>query len=294
MDINKKELHELFQGIKQGSRTALEVLYKRYNQLVYKIAFSIIKNKENSEDIMQNVFTKIFELPEIKLPDNKEASWLYTVTKNETITKLRKLKEDIDIDSIYNMTTDCKDIENIIDNDKYNRIINKLDEKEQEIVSLKILGQLSFKEISKLMDIPIGTVQWHYYKAIDCIKILIGNISMFIVTTVLYLKNKLINKVEMSQAIEESNVIQEDSKEEEKTSQDSTENSEQLENERIENVEGNTQISETIEIDTKNTLLNNVENKILLGSSTLFLILTIIFSIICIKYQQNKKKKTSK
>ena len=293
MDINKKELHELFQGIKQGSRTAFEVLYKRYNQLVYKIAFSIIKNKENSEDIMQNVFTKIFELPEIKLPDNKEASWLYTVTKNETITKLRKLKEDIDIDSIYNMATDCKDIENIIDNDKYNRIIDKLDKKEQEIVSLKILGQLSFKEIARLMNMPIGTVQWHYYKALDNIKILIGNMTMFIITTVLYLKNKLI-KVEMSQDIEENNVIQEDSEEEEKTSQDSTENSEQLENERIENVEENTQISENIEIDTKNTLLNNVENKILLGSSTLFLILTIIFSIICIKYQQNKKKKTSK
>ena len=293
MDINKKELHELFQGIKQGSRTAFEVLYKRYNQLVYKIAFSILKNKENSEDVMQNVFTKIFELPEIKLPDNKEASWLYTVTKNETITKLRKLKEDIDIDSIYNMATDCKDIENIIDNDKYNRIINKLDEKEQEIVSLKILGQLSFKEIAKLMNMPIGTVQWHYYKALDNIKILIGNMTMFIITTVLYLKNKLI-KVEMSQDIEENNVIQEDSEEEEKTSQDSTENSEQLENEKNENVEENTQTSETIEIETINTSLNNIENKILLGSSTLFLILTIIFSIICIKYQQNKKKKASK
>ena len=144
------------------------------------------------------------------------------------------------------------------------------------------------------MDIPIGTVQWHYYKAIDSIKILIGNISMFITTTVLYLKNKLINKVEISQSIEENNVIQEDSKEEEKTSQDSTENSEQLENERIEKVEENTQTSETIEIESINTSLNNIENKILLGSSTLFLILTIIFSIICIKYQQNKKKNTSK
>ena len=293
MDINKKELHELFQGIKQGSRTAFEVSYKRYNQLVYKIAFSILKNKENSEDVMQNVFTKIYELPEIKLPDNKEASWLYTVTKNESITKLRKIKEDIDIDSIYNVSKDCKDIENIIDNDKYNRIIDKLDKKEQEIVSLKILGQLSFKEIAKLMNMPIGTVQWHYYKALDNIKILIGNMTMFIITTVLYLKNKLI-KVEMSQDIEENNVIQEDSEEEEKTSQDSAENSEQLENEKNENVEENTQTSETIEIETINTSLNNIENKILLGSSTLFLILTIIFSIICIKYQQNKKKKTSK
>ena len=293
MDINKKELHELFQGIKQGSRTAFEVLYKRYNQLVYKIAFSILKNKENSEDVMQNVFTKIYELSEIKLPDNKEASWLYTVTKNESITKLRKIKEDIDIDSIYNVSKDCKDIENIIDNDKYNRIIDKLDKKEQEIVSLKILGQLSFKEIAKLMNMPIGTVQWHYYKALDNIKILIGNMTMFIITTVLYLKNKLI-KVEMSQDIEENNVIQEDSEEEEKTSQDSAENSEQLENEKNENVEENTQTSETIEIETINTSLNNIENKILLRSSTLFLILTIIFSIICIKYQQNKKKKASK
>ena len=140
---------------------------------------------------------------------------------------------------------------------------------------------------------PIGTVQWHYYKALDNIKILIGNMTMFIITTVLYLKNKLI-KVEMSQDIEENNVIQEDSEEEEKTSQDSAENSEQLENEKNENVEENTQTSETIEIETINTSLNNIENKILLGSSTLFLILTIIFSIICIKYQQNKKKKTSK
>ena len=51
-----------------------------------------------------------------------------------------------------------KNIENIIDNDKYNRIIDKLDKKEQEIVSLKILGQLSFKEIAKSIDKNCTTV----------------------------------------------------------------------------------------------------------------------------------------
>lgn len=323
MKIDKQELHELFKGIKEDSKIAFEVLYKRYNPLVYKIAFSILKNKENSEDVMQNVFTKIYQLPVSRLPERHEASWLYTVAKNEAITKLRSTKENFDIETVYNVETPNNEIEKIIEDDKYNKIIDKLSKKEQEIVSLKILGELSFSEIAKLMNMPIGTVQWHYYKALNDLKLLIGNISMLIITFVLYLKNAVLSQKKVTDKIEKDNQNTEIEGEdlENKTSQEETiqknENTEtdaieenkeianeikdnNLENNKGENIEENVignNIEGNIEADIiveSNAISRSIETEIFFNISSIFLISTIIFGIICIKHQQNKKKKASK
>lgn len=49
--------------------------------MIYGIAFSILKNKEDSEDVVQIVFSKLYVLDKEKLPKEKEATWLYSVTK---------------------------------------------------------------------------------------------------------------------------------------------------------------------------------------------------------------------
>ena len=72
--VQEKELKELFIEIRHNNKIAYEKLYTRYKQLVYGIAFSILKNKNDSEDVVQAVFTKIYEIDKDKLPTNKEAS----------------------------------------------------------------------------------------------------------------------------------------------------------------------------------------------------------------------------
>ena len=84
--IDDKELNELFIELKDNNKIAFEKLYTKYNKLVYGVAFSILKNKEDSEDVVQIVFSKLYKIDKNKLPSNKEASWLYTLTKNETIS----------------------------------------------------------------------------------------------------------------------------------------------------------------------------------------------------------------
>ncbi|MCI8518840.1 MAG: hypothetical protein HFJ51_01620, partial [Clostridia bacterium] len=81
----KNELEELFKEIKQGNNQSLKDLYDKYKSLVYGVAFSILKNKEDSEDIVQIVFLKIFRLEKEKLPTKNAATWAYSVTKNETL-----------------------------------------------------------------------------------------------------------------------------------------------------------------------------------------------------------------
>ena len=158
--INKQELHDIFRGIAEKEVKEFNKLYERYNKLVYAISFSILKNKENSEDITQIVFTKIWNMNTNNLPTSNEASWLYSITKNETLNFLRKQKNTVNLEEVYYINNDDKEINEIIEKDTYNRIIAKLDEKEQDIVSLKILSGLSFKEISQILNMPMGTVQW--------------------------------------------------------------------------------------------------------------------------------------
>ena len=173
MKINKQELHKLFAELKTNKQEdVFNELYNKCGNLVYKIAFSILKNKENSEEIKQMVFLKIWKINKEILPDKNEASWLYAVTKNEAITFLKKQKNTINIDEIYYISDECDNIFNVEDKESYNKIISVLDKKEQEIVSLKVISNLSFRQISQILGEPIGTIQWRYYKADHTLKLL--------------------------------------------------------------------------------------------------------------------------
>lgn len=284
--INKEELHSIFCGIKNGNELEFNKLYEEYKSLLYGIAFSILKNKEDSEEIVQIVFMKIFKLEKRKLPINKEASWLYEVTKNEVINFLRSKKQEINIDEIYYITNEENEINNIIDKESYNKIIQRLNKKEQEIVSLKIISDFSFKEISKILNLPIGTVQWRYYKAIHTLKLLLGNLSMFIITITIFAIKKLNIKREQSNKKEEikEDIIEDDwaeKRQEATTKKEETNVTEDviITEDRIEAVE----IEENVEM--------TVSDIGILSVSSIFLIITIIYFIIFIKYQQKAKKK---
>ena len=305
--IDKQELHKIFSEMRKGNNSQFEILYKNYNQLVYKIAFSILKNKENSEDVMQTVFTKICNLKTEQLPSSKEATWLYAVTKNETLTFLRKEKTNISLEESYNIDTgkECEELQDIVDTEKYNKIISGLSLKEKEIVSLKIVGELSFKEIARILNEPIGTVQWRYYKALNSLKLMLGNISMFIVALTLYISSTQYKKSENveiadetlknSQTTEESKTekdeISQDNKKENQFDNAQTDGKDIIEN-VIENNENNT--VETIEIQPKDEKMHNIISNIFLSLASIFLVLTIIFTIICTKHQQNRIRSTSK
>lgn len=286
--INEKELKELFIEIKNNNKRAFEKLYNKYNKIVYGIAFSILKNKPDSEDVAQTVFSKIYTLEKDKLPKDKIGSWLYSVTKNETLLLLRKKDNSIDLEDIYNIKDENNEMDKFISQDSYNRLINSLNPKEQEVVSLKLLSNLTFKEIGSLLGESTNTVKWRYYKAIHTLKITLSNLGMFIITFVfgiMILKN---DKKELP-------VIKED-----QNSVNSNKNEIEVENKENEKLEDSEIIQENEDF-SENTIVEeqimDTTNYLSIGMfrvSAIFLILTIIFSIFLTKHQLNAKKKASK
>ena len=307
MKIDVKELEKVFDDIKQNKKQGIEELYNKYKGIVYGIAFTISKNRGDSEDIMQIIFAKIYEMEDSKLPTNNCASWLYSITKNETINFIKKNKNNISLEKIYEISDNNNELNKVIDYMEFNRIISKLNEKEKEIISLKLLSDFSFKEIGILLKEPAGTVKWRYYKSIYSLKTVLGNLVMSIISFVVGIKI-LLSK-------ENKNIIQEESIEQNVTVQENIENSTVSDNhifqdelynsstkeeENIQNSNDNTDIIQ----DKNNTIQENIiyqeqpnnnYNQCIgysfLGISIIFLIVTLYFFI---KYQLKHLRKLSK
>lgn len=279
----KNQIKELFQELKNGNEEKLTGLYNKCHKVIYGIAFGILKNKEDAEDIVQLVFEKLIKLDKEKLPEDKETTWLYTVTKNETLAFIRKNNSDIDLEEIYNVEDTNNDIEELIDIETYNKLISKLSPKEKEIVSLKILSNLSFNEIGELLGEPSGTIKWRYYKAVYTLKMTLSNLAMLIISFILGLST-FNNRIK----IESQDAVLEDKVEESNKTEINGNYADNL----ISGIIGDLD-SSTSSIDTtvKSSISNNYLGYGLLGGATVFLILTISCAIVLGKYKLKSKRK---
>jgi len=190
-ELKKKELRSIFKELRENNMTQYDKLYKEFYSTIYGIVFPIIKNKENSEDVVQEIFIKIYNMDKEKVPTHGELSWLYTVSKNEALQFLRKKNREVNIEEIYDVKEESDEIEKIIDANTYNKIISGLNEMEKQIVSLKILSNFTFRRIAQMLSMPMPTVQWKYYKAVDSLKISMGNLLGFILTFSIFIGSRV-------------------------------------------------------------------------------------------------------
>lgn len=292
-NINKKDIKILFNKLKEGDKEALKEIYNKCNKIVYGIAFSILKNRDNSEDIVQIVFMKIMNMSKDLLPIKNEMSWIYSLTKNETLNYIRKQKDLVNIGEAYFLLEEDKEIEKIIEKDSYNNLIKKLPEKDREIISLKILSNMSFREISNLLNMPIGTVQWRYYTSLYSLKLMIGNISMFILTISIFILHRKFekNKFETNKVadnIEAENIDNTNLEENLEKYNDVKSNEDFLDVAEDKTPLYNNIIDEstqTIQEDINDNYYNNLDIG-LLSASGIFLFFSIIFAIIFLKIQK--------
>ena len=309
-ELNKKELKGIFCQFKEGNMGKYNEFYEKYYTVVYGIVFSFIKNKENTEDIVQEIFVKIYKMDKESFPIKGELSWLYIVSKNEALQFLRKNKKEINIEEIYEIKKESNELEDIIDMNTYNKMICGLNDIEKQIISLKIISNFTFRKIGQMLSMPTATVQWRYYKAVDSLKISMGSLVGFIFTFIILMERTVNKKIRFNdknykeELIEqkESNSDKEDSK---RINEDLSESSKTSESNNYISINGieksdikEEAVNENI-VDTYQTVDNTAENigyvdVIMIGFSSVFLIISIIFAIFFKIYQQQRKIKASK
>lgn len=142
-----------------------DALYRKYSKYVYNVALGILRNKTDAEDITQDVFIKFFNSINSFRGESDIKTYLYRMTINKSIDLIRS----------YNLHNDkLKEIQIKRNNtflkiELYN-LLESLDLKHKTPLLLAEIGGFSYKEISEILNINIGTVKSRINRAIVKLK----------------------------------------------------------------------------------------------------------------------------
>jgi len=124
---------------------------------------------EDIEDVLQDVFIKVYKNLNNFNPELKFSSWIYRITHNEVISNYRKLQArplvinlPAEDDTFLNNLASSLETDNQIDRQllrkNINQVLDKLDVKYREVLVLKFLEDKDYQEIADILQKPMGTV----------------------------------------------------------------------------------------------------------------------------------------
>lgn len=181
---NKRKDEDLLILIKNGQEHAWELVYRKYWQQLYSTAFAILKDEQICEDIIQDIFVKLWTDRERLRIAVSIPAYLQTCVRHEVYRKLRsgRVNEDV-FDEVYEKIVaalDCNDIEYKEMNSQINTIVERLSEKCKAVYKLSREEYLSNKQISEKLNISIKTVENHMTKALGFLKTSLGQLFTLI------------------------------------------------------------------------------------------------------------------
>lgn len=165
---------------KKGDQKAYADLMGRYRDAIYFMLLKMVNNPSDAEDMTIEAFGKAFKNIEQYTPNFAFSTWLFKIATNNCIDFIRKkrgntvsLDQTIDSDESItpsaNIQSDTLDPEaNMINQQKVlmmRDVVSKLKPRYRNLVELRYFKEYSYEEISKELDLPIGTVKAQLFRA---------------------------------------------------------------------------------------------------------------------------------
>lgn len=133
----------------------------------------MVKDHEDTNDILQNTFIKIFKGIDNFKGNSKLFSWMYRIATNESITflnsKARKMNvssEELQNKLIQNLESDVY-FEGEEIQLKLQKAISKLPKKQQQVFNMRYFEELKYKEIAEILQVSEGSLKSNYYHAVN-------------------------------------------------------------------------------------------------------------------------------
>lgn len=152
--------------LKIDKKSALELIYNQNSDKVRKLAYKLLVDKSEIEDCVQEVFLKVFANIDTFKFKSKIETWIYRIAINHIMSKNKKLDFKLEFNekkliTVFQDKLELKELENNID-----KALNSLNEIDKKVFILREMEGLSYKEISKVLNLNDGTVKskLHYIK----------------------------------------------------------------------------------------------------------------------------------
>ncbi|MHB1278352.1 MAG: RNA polymerase sigma factor [Bacteroidia bacterium] len=162
---NLNSSRSLIDQIRAGNRQALAELYDAYAGMVYGVVLKMIRNEELAQEIVQDVFLRVWKNIDTYDPAKARIStWMINIARNRTIDEMRsknyrKHQENQSIDDSVNEGGKGGSVELKVDAIGLKSIINRLRPEQKLLLDYVYFGGYTHEEAAKELNIPLGTVK---------------------------------------------------------------------------------------------------------------------------------------
>ncbi len=172
--ISDKDILDLLENPTQYEK-GFRLLMEKYQEPIYWHIRRMVKNHEDANDIVQNTFIKVYKGINKFKQNSKLYTWLYRIATNETITfinrnKKRKSTSIDEENGIENklIAEEYSDSQRILEH--FKKAIEILPERQKLVFNMRYYDEMTYKQISEILEISIGSLKASYHHAVKKIE----------------------------------------------------------------------------------------------------------------------------
>ncbi|WP_449537704.1 sigma-70 family RNA polymerase sigma factor [Ferdinandcohnia sp. Marseille-Q9671] len=159
-------MKRLVKKAQKGNDKAFLKLYQQYEKDIYRMAFVYVKNREDALDVVQEVAYQSFrKIDTLEKPEYFK-TWLMKVTMNCAINVIRKNKKVVQFKPDFEVLLGTED-QDLLLSLSLQEFMDMLQEDEKSVILLRFYQDHTLHEISKILEMPLGTAKSILYRALD-------------------------------------------------------------------------------------------------------------------------------
>ncbi len=165
--MHKINDNEIIQRCKNGDMESFGEIVQKYQRVIYTIVLRMLRDPADAEDITQTAFIKAYEKLDSYKTNHSFYSWIYRIAVNEALNFIKKSERLVELHDTHNSIEDDPETE-YSKNELQTRIDNALENLKPEhrvIIVLRHFGELTYRDISEILDIPEKTVKSRLFSA---------------------------------------------------------------------------------------------------------------------------------
>ena len=163
----------LIERAKAGEEEAYLKIVEDYKDQVFRLALGIIKNRQEAEDITQEVFIRVFKSIGNFKYRSLLKTWIFRIAVNVSKNFLKKKKEAFSLETIEIEDNNPSPSERLEYREKlegFMEAIGRLPFRQQTVTILRAQQGLDFKRIARIMKCTVGGARAHYFQALKNLK----------------------------------------------------------------------------------------------------------------------------
>lgn len=151
--------------LSKGNQEALSVIYDCMARIIFSAAYTITGNCEDAEDVLQDTMIEITRYAHTYESGSNARAWILTMARHLSIDIVRKRKPTLPLEEAERMEMQVDESQlEVLD------LLKILDEDEKQLVVFRLYGEMSYREISRVMEISVAAAQKRYQRAMKKLK----------------------------------------------------------------------------------------------------------------------------